>query len=69
MGRVLRIHINTFLSVIYTLAYQDGVIHAWERYLKMNKTGEYNRPGYIGGLAGKYQAILFVCRKCYQIHP
>ena len=60
-GKVSRINIKTFPSVIYTLAYQDGVIHAWERYLKMNKTGEYNRPGYIGGLAGKYQTIAQKC--------
>lgn len=58
---ISRINIKTFPSVIYTLAYQDGVIHAWERYLKMNKTGEYNRPGCIGALASKYEAIAQKC--------
>ncbi len=60
--KVSKINIKNFPSVIYTLAYQDGVIHAWERYLKMNKTGEYNRPGYIGRLAGQYQNI---AKKCH----
>ena len=62
--KISKININSFPSVIYTLAYQDGAIHAWERYLKMNNTGEYNRPGYIGGLAGQYQII---AQKCHAI--
>lgn len=60
--RISQIDIKTFPSVIYTLAYQDGVIHALERYLKMNKTGEYNQPGYIGTLAQKYEDI---SKKCH----
>ena len=61
--KIFKVNIKTFPSVIYTLAYQDGVIHAWERYLKMNKAGEYNRPGYIGSLARQYQVIKKECHK------
>ena len=32
-------------TIIYTLAYQDGITHAFERYLQNKKTGEYNQPG------------------------
>lgn len=59
--KISKIDINAFPSVIYTLSYQDGLIHALERFLQMNKTGEYNRPGYIGSLANQYQIIAKRC--------
>lgn len=62
--RISKINIKTFPSVIYTLVYQDGVIHALERYLKMNKTGEYNRPGYIENLVQKYENF---SKECYAL--
>lgn len=62
-SKVSKINIKTYPSVIFTLAYQDGVIHAFERYKQMNKTGEYNRPQYIGALAGKYEDISQRCHK------
>lgn len=39
---------------LFTLAYQDGVIHAFERFQTMRSTGEYNRPGHMVGIANKY---------------
>lgn len=60
--KISKIDIDAFPSVIYTLSYQDGLIHALERFLQMSKTGEYNRPGYIGRLANQYQII---AKKCH----
>ena len=52
--RVSEISLKDSPCVIYTLAYQDGVIHAWERYLKC-KTGEYNRPNHVVQLIYAYE--------------
>ena len=41
----------------YTLAYQDGVIHAWERYLQ-NRTGDYCKPGYISLFVNNYEKLV-----------
>ncbi len=39
---------------LFTLVYQDGIIHAFERFLAMSSTGEYNQPGHLGKVANKY---------------
>ena len=56
-SKIARINTKKYPSVIFTLAYQDGIIHAFERYQQMSKTGEYNQPGYISLLARKYEDI------------
>lgn len=60
LSRMLEVHhaissidLNKYACAIYTLAYQDGAIHSWERYLQ-NKTGDYCQPGYNIGVAKKY---------------
>lgn len=55
---VSRIDLKVYPSVIYTLAYQDGVIHAFERFLNNYKTGEYNCPDVVGNLARGYERII-----------
>lgn len=62
-SKTSRIDINSFPSVIFTLAYQDGVIHAFERFKETYKTGEYNHPCYISAVAKKYQSIIYDCHK------
>ena len=53
--KVSTIDLCQYPCAIYTLAYQDGVIHAFERFQKNYKTGEYNQPGRLGRIAGKYE--------------
>lgn len=55
--KVSEISIKDCPCVIFTLAYQDGVIHAWERYLKC-KTGEYNLPNHVVRLICEYENIV-----------
>lgn len=60
---VSRIDMNAYPSVIYTLAYQDGVIHAFERFLQNYHTGEYNCPDIIGTIGKGYEKIVRDCNK------
>lgn len=46
---------------IYCLAYQDGIIHCFERYMVKYVTGEYNVPGKNVGLANQYEKIKNKC--------
>ena len=53
--KVSHINLIEYPCAIYTLSYQDGVIHAFERFLQNYQTGEYNQPGRSGGIAKKYE--------------
>lgn len=53
--KVSHINLIEFPCAIYTLSYQDGVIHAFERFLQNYETGEYNQPGRTGKIAQKYE--------------
>lgn len=44
-------------NVVYTLAYQDGIIHAFDRFLQMYNTGVYNNPGHVSHLARSYEQL------------
>lgn len=57
-----KIDLEKMPCVAYTLAYQDGVIHAWERFLQ-SKDGTYNQRGYISGMALKYEEMANDCHK------
>ena len=48
-------------SVIYCLAYQDGVIHAFERFIQLYNTGNYNIPGIMSSSARAYDDIKQKC--------
>ncbi len=52
--KVSTLDLCQYPCAIYTLSYQDGVIHAFERFLQNCKTGEYNQPGRLKRVAGKY---------------
>ncbi len=56
-GKLSEIELKEYPCVVYTLAYQDGVIHAWERFLT-NNTGEYNRPNHVVQLIQAYEKIV-----------
>ncbi len=56
-GKVSELDLSEFPCAIYTLAYQDGVIHAWERFLQNYNTGEYNCPDYIGRVGKSYEKM------------
>jgi len=53
--KVSRINLIEYPCAIYTLSYQDGAIHAFERFLQNYQTGEYNRPGRSGRIAKEYE--------------
>lgn len=53
--KISRIDLSVYPSVIYSLAYQDRVIHAFERFLQNYHTGEYNGPDVIGRLGREYE--------------
>ena len=53
--KVSEINLLEYPCAIYTLSYQDGVIHAFERFLQNFETGEYNQPDRIGRMAGEYE--------------
>ena len=53
--KISKINLLEFPSAIFTLAYQDGVIHAWERFLQNYNTGEYNCPSYIERIVRNYE--------------
>ena len=52
--KVSMLDLCQYPCAVYTLSYQDGVIHAFERFLQNYKTGEYNEPGRLVRVAGKY---------------
>lgn len=52
-----KIDLNKYPNVIYTLAYQDGVIHALDRFLHMYSSGTYNIPGRIPCSARAYEKL------------
>lgn len=60
---VSKIDLMNYPSVIYTLSYQDGIIHAWERYLQCYCSGEYNCPGYIERVINSYEGLAENARK------
>jgi len=47
--------IEKFPNNLYTLFYQDGMIHAFERFLEMRNSGIYYRPGYIYNVSSGYK--------------
>ena len=55
--KVSKIRLKEHPCAVYTLAYQDGVIHSWERYLKCY-TGEYNQPNHIAQLINEYEIMV-----------
>lgn len=61
--KVSELDLSEFPCAIYTLAYQDGVIHAWERFLQNYNTGEYNCPDYIGQVGRNYEKMTDDCYK------
>ncbi len=56
--KISQINLLKYPCAIYTLSYQDGVIHAFERFQQNYKTGEYNQPGRLGRIAGKYEEMV-----------
>lgn len=61
--QISHIDLSVYPSVIYTLSYQDGVIHAFERFLQNYQTGEYNSPNVISNLGRGYEKIISECHK------
>lgn len=57
-SKVSEIDLIKYPNAIYTLSFQDGVIHSLERYANMKKTGEYNQKGYIEDYVKRYDFIV-----------
>lgn len=52
-----KIDLQQYPCSLYNLAYQDGVIHAFERFLQNFKTGEYCSPNHISRVVRSYEVI------------
>jgi hypothetical protein len=59
--KIAHISINTYPCVIYCLAYQDGIIHAFERFIQLYNTGNYNIPGIMSSTVRAYDGIKQKC--------
>lgn len=53
---VSSIKLKKYPEVIYTLAYQDGIIHAFERFYE-NNTGDYHIPNMISKTVAFYEEM------------
>lgn len=56
--KVSHISFSNYPCVIFCLAYQDGVQHAFSRYFCLYKTGKYNIPGRLNASAHAYEKII-----------
>ena len=56
--KVSQIRFLDYPCVIFCLAYQDGVQHAFSRYFCLYKTGQYNIPGCLNASAHAYAEII-----------
>ena len=52
-----KIKIKNFPEVIFTLAYQDGLIHSIDRTISKKNTGEYSCPEHIPELINGYNKL------------
>ena len=56
--RVAEVDYHEYPEVIYCLAYQDGICHAFDRLIQLYKTGSYNVPGAMQSLLRSYDDIV-----------
>ncbi len=56
-SKIASIDFKTYPEVIYCLAYQDGICHAFDRFIQLYKTGNYNIPGVLNGSLKAYDKI------------
>ena len=52
------INVIDYPCVVYTLVYQDGVLHAFERFLNGNKNGEYCNPSFLFSSIDGYEKLI-----------
>ncbi len=60
-NKISHINIHVYPCVIYCLAYQDGIIHAFERFIQLYNTGNYNMPGILSSSVRAYDDIQQKC--------
>lgn len=49
--------LNNYPELVYTLCYQDGLIHSLERISTRRKTGEYSCPGCLANMINNYDKL------------
>lgn len=59
--KISKIDSQKYPCVVFTLMYQDGFIHAIERFLQNYDTGEYNIPDRLSDIADKYNMTAVRC--------
>lgn len=59
--KISKIDFRDYPCVIYCLAYQDGIMHAFDRFIQLYSKGDYNIPGQIYALAEAYSEIIENC--------
>lgn len=60
-NKTAKIDLMKYPAAIFALAYQDGIIHAFERFIKMRKSGIYSQPNYIISSIRGYETIIKKC--------
>ncbi|MBD5561621.1 hypothetical protein FDC22_02620 [Clostridium botulinum] len=45
-------------QIIYCLSYQDGILHAFERFIQLESTGKYYEPSHISKVIKSYDYLL-----------
>lgn len=59
--RIATINFHKYPCVIYCLAYQDGIMHAFDRFMQLYNKGDYNIPGEISETSREYGKIVHEC--------
>lgn len=59
--KISHIDFRKYPCVIYCLAYQDGIMHAFDRFIQLYSKGDYNIPGKISASARTYSQIVQKC--------
>lgn len=59
--KIAQIDFREYPCVIYCLAHQDGVMHAFDRFIQLYSKGDYNIPGQISIYARAYSDIVQKC--------
>lgn len=57
-SKISTIDFRKYPEVIYCLAYQDGICHAFDRFIQLYETGNYNIPGMLNRSLQYYDGIV-----------
>lgn len=59
--KVSQLPLIKYPNNIFCLAYQDGILHAFERFIQLYNSGVYNNPTYLPRIARAYEDLRVKC--------